>query len=526
MPQPLHPWIKIALCTLASLSLVCAPSNRGPKAMVPNTNQTEALTVDPVAWGTCQTLVVPAGVVVGKQPLVKTPAVAPRCLPAGSALSRTLQLLQSSTPQRRHRVRILYYGQSITRDGFNAPNEWFRSVTNWLQAKYPYADIETQMLAVGGFDAKAMQGPSRMDLPAFYPDLILWQNYGKYPDMDQTLTWWRTHTSAEIGIHNWHCGGSERKVNSDKNVERMAYIYIPDLANRFGAELIDLRTPWRKRWNEEDTDRKQLTIDEVHLGTVGSQWYAEFTEAYLTYDPKVPVDPLKMVQTLIVGKDVQWNGKTLKFSFQGNRIEVLAKAEASATDTAEVRIDNKKPSEFASAYVFSRPNGDVDRDWPWKTSAPAAVDTAATPLLEDWTLTIQSIEYPQKRASVACAYSVAGMLSGQDGTGTCESDFVSKSGRVVIPATAWAHLWDAKNVNSKKTLAIGDTFKWKALPLHTDRYPVTNSEKRDPTREHWTLLASGIPNGKHTLELTATGDHAPQIAEIRVYRPPLGREWP
>ena len=46
---------------------------------------------------------------------------------------------------------------------------------------------------VGGFGAKEMQGPSRMDLPAFYPDLILWQKYGGYLDMDETLRSWRTH---------------------------------------------------------------------------------------------------------------------------------------------------------------------------------------------------------------------------------------------------------------------------------------------------------------------------------------------
>lgn len=502
---------------------MCAPAQRGPSATIPNNTETQNAAVDTSAWSACQAVVVPDDVVLGQQSLLKTPTVASRCLPAGAGISRTLHLLQNSTPQRRHRVRILFYGQSITRDGGNAPNEWFRSVTTWLQQKYPNADIETQMLAVGGFDAKAMQGPSRMDLPAFFPDLILWQNYGKYPDMDETLTWWRTHTTAEIGINNWHCGGSEKRLNSNRNIERMAYLYIPDLARRFGAELIDLRTPWRQRWNEQDTERKQLTSDEVHLGPIGSQWYAEFNEAYLNYNPKVPVDPLNMVATFVVDKDVKWVGKSLKLSFRGNRVEVLVRPGNAPAAAASVRIDGKKPSEFSGAYSFSRPNEDIDHDWPWRTSAPAAIDVAATPLLEDWTLTLRSIAYPMKRASVACSFTISGSLSHDDGIGFCEKDFASNSGRVRIPAAAWAHLWDAKNVNSRKTLSVGDEFHWKVLPLHTDILLPTGMSTADSTREYWTLLASGLSNGKHTLELTAAGAITPQIEEIRVYRPPLGR---
>jgi len=397
-------------------------------------------------------------------------------------------------------------------------------VTKWLVHRYPHADIETQMLAVGGFDAKAMQGPSRMDLPTFYPDLILWQNYGKYPDKADTLQWWRENTTAEIGLHNWHCGGSEKQLNSNKPTERMAYIYIPDLAKRFGAELIDLRTPWRKRWNEQNTESKQLTSDGVHLGPVGSQWYAEFNIAYLNHDPKVPVDPLQMVKTLVVGKDVQWNGNTLRVQFQGNRIEVLAPPAAKIpAGAAVVRIDGKKPSQFAETYVFSRPNGAVDHDWPWQTSAPTLIESVATRLLEDWTLTIESIVYPKKRSAVACTFSVFGSLSQEDGVGSCDKRFVSNSGRVVIEPSAWAHLWDAKYVNSKTTLSGGAKFHWKVLPLHSDTYPSVTSNPTDPAREHWTILASGLSNTDHTLELTTTLDAPPPIAEVRVYRPPLGR---
>ena len=35
-------------------------------------------------------------------------------IPYGSRISRTMRLLATSTPEHKHRVRILFYGQSIT----------------------------------------------------------------------------------------------------------------------------------------------------------------------------------------------------------------------------------------------------------------------------------------------------------------------------------------------------------------------------------------------------------------------------
>jgi len=477
--------------------------------------------VDPSGWGACQNIAVPPGVAIRLQPLMPTPKVASKCLPAGGGLSRTLNLLQTSTPQRRHRVRILYYGQSITRDAANAPNEWFKQTTKWLQQKYPNADIATDMLAVGGFGAKEMQGPSRMDLPAFYPDLILWQNYGGYLDMDETLRWWRTHISAEIAMQTWHCGGGEKVLDTQNGNERMSYIYIPDLAKRFGAEVIDIRTPWRERWNAQNNAANQLTVDGTHLAVLGSQWYAEFNENYLKYDAAVPVDPLKTVKTVIVGSDLKWVGNKLTMSFQGNRVEVLAQPGSNtAAGAADVRIDGKKPSEFPDAYTFTRPNGDTDADWPWKTAAPSGIDYAALRVLEDWTLTINSITYG---GQVTCAFSVAGSVTKADGSGTCGQKFVSTSGRVVIEPAAWAHLASAKSLNSMSTVMVGTQYRWKVLPLHTDKYPQGTLNASDTTRESWTTLVSGIPNGSHTLELTATGATPPPLSEIRIYRPPLGR---
>jgi hypothetical protein len=41
----------------------------------------------------------------------------------------------------------------------------------------------------------------------------------------------------------------------------------------------------------------------------------------------------------------------------------------------------------------------------------------------------------------------------------------------------------------------------------------------DPSREYVTVLASGLANGKHTLELVAKDKTNPPIREIRAYKP-------
>jgi hypothetical protein len=43
----------------------------------------------------------------------------------------------------------------------------------------------------------------------------------------------------------------------------------------------------------------------------------------------------------------------------------------------------------------------------------------------------------------------------------------------------------------------------------------------DPSREDSVILALGLSNGKHTLEMAAKGKTPPPIGAIRVYQPPI-----
>src|SRR5687767_10296664 len=56
----------------------------------------------------------------------------------GRGIQRTMTLLVTSTPQRRNKVRILFYGQSITEQ------DWSKQVTADLRRRFPHADLEVE----------------------------------------------------------------------------------------------------------------------------------------------------------------------------------------------------------------------------------------------------------------------------------------------------------------------------------------------------------------------------------------------
>lgn len=59
--------------------------------------------------------------------------------------------------------------------------------------------------------------------------------------------------------------------------------------------------------------------------------------------------------------------------------------------------------------------------------------------------------------------------------------------------------------------------RWSVVPFFADQFAVPAA--RNPFGETVVTVAQGLPNGKHTLELTGTPDTP--LAAIRVYRPPL-----
>ena len=63
----------------------------------------------------------------------------------GQNYQRTMTLLATSSPEHRHKVKILFYGQSIR------AGSWWNRVAGDLRQRFPHADLEIANKAIGGF---------------------------------------------------------------------------------------------------------------------------------------------------------------------------------------------------------------------------------------------------------------------------------------------------------------------------------------------------------------------------------------
>lgn len=468
--------------------------------------------IDSSSWGAPTTITVPSGLMIrpGGTPLLTAPKLA-KPLPAGSTISRTMNLLRTSTAQKKNKVTILFYGQSITRQ------EWYVPVMDYLKQTYPTVDFTFSMLASGGHSAAEMRRVSEHDVMPLYPDLIIYQNYGDYQDVDGIVGDWRSRTTAEVILQNWHLS---RYDSEDEYLshERMSYIYMPDVCTRQGCELQDVRSRFKQAYMAANLGLRSgaYTGDGVHLNGQGTQLMANVViDTFKNWPTGAVVDPLAMVTDWKVGEGgLDWNGGTLEADFEGNRVDVVAMG-AIAAGAADVLIDGKKPSDFSEAYAFTRPNGNgmlIDKPepgWPWNVGAPFRIDHEAKLVVEDWTLTIMG-------SSVPFNFTMKGSVTGDDGMGSSGSMFKSRSGRVLIAPSDWT----PGLMRAGGGTIVPPTVKWKAIPMFTDKYPAGSTST---SADAATMLIQGISNAKHHLTIKTPDGKPLPIAAIRVYRPGLKR---
>ncbi|RPH39370.1 MAG: SGNH/GDSL hydrolase family protein, partial [Planctomycetota bacterium] len=278
-------------------------------------------------------------------PAADSPAV-------GANIQRTMTLLATSTPQKRNKVRILFYGQSITEQN------WWKLVAEDLRRRFPNADLEIENKAVGGFASQILVRLAEHDIPAFYPDLVIFHVYGANNTYEEILRTIRTRTTAEVLIQKDHVGAQWPVENPDqKNPmwwdHMMNNVFLPDYAKKYRCGLADVRTGWVGYLKANGLQPKALLSDDIHLNDHGCFVMSELVKRYLVHKPELLTDDARgSVRTLEVGKDVQREGQSLKLPFEGNRVDLLAAKGAGGT--AKILIDGKKPSEFAECVAFTR----------------------------------------------------------------------------------------------------------------------------------------------------------------------------
>jgi len=439
----------------------------------------------------------------------------------GRNIQRTMRLLATSTAEQRNTVRILFYGQSITEQ------KWTQLVEEDLRRRFPHANLIIENRALGGFSSQLLVKTAETDLYPFQPDLLIFHVYGAHDKYEDIIRRTRERTTAEILMQKDHVTKPADFTEETDPAKLppagqhwdafMNHNHLPSLAQKYGAELCDQRALWKSYLAENQLEPKALLRDSVHLNAHGEWFMAECVNAYLRYDPRLGPSPAEdWVKTYEIGKDVRWQDGKLRLDFEGNRVEVICKT--GATAPATVRIDGRKPSEFPELYGFTRAVTQPEGKWLVKWPVIAPIGSQTPLVVEDWTLAVAK----DTANDSLFTFRLAGSQTGADGEGRSDTQFVSKSGRVVIETNAWNVPYALSVLGGIKPVPEKFTVKWQVAPRFLDEFVAPPAKAL--AGETTMTLAQGLPNTKHTLEIS--GAAASPIAAIRIYQPPLGRRTP
>lgn len=427
----------------------------------------------------------------------------------GLNLAYSMNLLSQSNPQNKNTVRILFYGQSITRD------YWWRPVVNDLNNRFPNAEIISKNLAIGGFAAKRLILNVERDILDFYPDLIIFHVYGSHQKYEKIIQKMRTLTTADILIQTDHLGGKIDPNKPDEGWQAfMNEYFLKRMAAKYHCELADIRSFWRQYLLDYNYQPNKLLRDGLHLNNHGNFLMAELVKSYLQPNPEAKNLWLDRVKTYEVNKDIVWKDGKLSLEFVGNRIDAIASLFGDTP--AEILIDGKHPSDIPNLYLFTRANYTPKIDWPWEVNAPFRISWQTPLVAEDWQITI--LEVDSSSQPINFTFELTGSVTGFDGIGSNSETFVSNSGRVVIEPQHW---WLKTDPLQQKPSPIqpGYQLNFTSQLMGVDTY--LKPEFRGFTRESTVTLAKGLENKTHTLTIIPLGKGKVPIKAIRVYKPPL-----
>lgn len=424
-------------------------------------------------------------------------------------IQRTMRLLAESTPEHRNTVRVLFYGQSITEQG------WWKLVADDLRARFPNANLVIENRALGGYASQLLVRTAETDLYPFQPDLLIFHVFGAHDKYEEIIRKTRERTCAEILIQNDHISAKDEwrveeidpaKITPKQWASFMNFKHLPAVAEKYGTALVDQRAVWKRYLTDNHLEAPALLKDGVHLNAQGEWLMAECVKGALRRDASLDPSPAEArVKTIVVGKDAAWHDGKLRVEFEGNRVDVICKAGSAAP--AAVRIDGRKPSEFSELYGFTRAQARPGGKWP----PVAPIGSEAPLIVEDWTMEVRKDAADAKLFTFA----LTGSKTGADGEGRSDQRFVSKSGRIVLEPDAWNVDYALGVLAGLKQVPPQFTVRWSVTPFFVDDF--VSSGVNDSSTETTVTLAQGLPNTKHVLEIS--GDETTPIAGLRIYCP-------
>jgi hypothetical protein len=419
----------------------------------------------------------------------------------GKNIQRTMRLLAESTPEKRNTVRVLFYGQSITEQG------WWKIVADDLRARFPHANLVIENRAIGGHSSQLLVKTAEADLYPFQPDLLIFHVYGAHDKYEEILRTVRERTCAEILQQNDHVlkdkalteetDPSKLSLGKGNWDEFMNHNWLPSLSRKYQTELCDQREIWKRYLKDFGLEPKALLRDGVHLNKHGEFLMAEAVKAHLRYDPKLGPSPAEEWVTTV---PVPADGAV---EFTGVRVDAIL---SGSTAPCTVTVDGSKPSAIPDCHGFTRTSSYPKTKWP----CILRVRNQQPLVEEEWILTMRNTG--GELATIE--FDVAGSVTGPDGIGNVGERFVSNSKRVVIEPDDW-NLASCVQVFGRR-LTDGFTVKWKSEFRGVDEFSGRQTLRGGD--EQTQTLVQGLTNGRHRLALAGNLQAA---TGLRIYRPPL-----
>ena len=439
-------------------------------------------------------------------------------IPEADRLSHTIGMIRTATPSEPHVVRILFYGQSIT-----SP-KWTEAAITQLRSAYPNVRFVATNLAIGGFASTLLERTVERDLAETYPDLVVFHVYGDHHAYERIIKIIRSRTSAEIIVQNDHltapvepmcdeglhltltappgCKGKFWYKQSNWE-EHMSGKIIPDLANRYGLVVEDRRRLWDAYLKSQKIPIAALLKDGLHPNDAGwhlmaNLFVGNFERLVQNYRGKNN----GTVTSFTPGKQ-----SIQKYKIEGNRIEIIADKPLSANFSA--RIDGQPIQKIDGCWQISRTTHLPGvPDWP----ALRQVEVASNPRAESWTATVTKLSRKQDEFQ----FSLMSNITGADGVGIATRDFISPSGAIRISAKDWV-IPEGVSMHNK-TVPEGFQVSWSRHFVCGHQSPVALTPSRSEFRY---LVATGLSNGPHEVDLSFNPGDLPGVREIRAYHPPL-----
>jgi hypothetical protein len=247
--------------------------------------------------------------------------------------------------------------------------------------------------------------------------------------------------------------------------------------------------------------------DAVHLNAHGNYLMAGILNKYFEALPAAVTPTYTPVKILKAGPDFKTNQKRLQVPVTGNRVDLVFAAAPDKPAPLVLQLDNKKPSASPACYFYTRPTALApEKFFLDRIGLLLKMELGGSPQTEDWTLTVTGVDSVQQQIQ----FTLRGSRTGEDGSGSSATDFISKSGRIKITADSWFRRRNPGDFGQFRWLKSGDTLKWEVKSGCQDEI-IPEAGK--------VTVVQGVQNTTHGLKLT--GKSLSALREIRVYQPPL-----